>query len=161
MPTSCVRETCHFEVTSAAAAAAAVAVVVGFVFVLHHDVVRSDSVFYRNEHGLIILEWFQTCSVSCEACIDLTKSVVTTIKTHNHIPVYIVTSTSNTNLNAFIEHTELDTSKVEILNINNKKVFRELVDFAYPHGYIIQNNEVTDHRVGLQCNMNFLDKIIR
>lgn len=100
-------------------------------------------------------------SVSCEACIDLTKSIVTTIKSHNHIPVYLVTSTSNTNLNAFIEHTELDTSKVEILNINNKKVFRELVDFAYPHGYIIQNSEVIDHRVGLQCNMNFLDKIIR
>ena len=76
MPTSCVRETCHFEVTSAAAAAAAVAVVVGFVFVLHHDVVRSDSVFYRNEHGLIILEWFQTCSVSCEACKQQTVSYV-------------------------------------------------------------------------------------
>lgn len=100
-------------------------------------------------------------SVSCEACIDLTKALVTTVKSHKHIPVYIITSTSDTNLDSFIDHTELDTSKVEILNINNKKVFRELVDHSYPHGYIIQNKKVVDHRIGLQCNMNFLDKIIR
>ncbi len=100
-------------------------------------------------------------SVSCEACVDLTKNVVTTIKSHKHISVYIITSTSNSNLDAFIEHTALDTSKLEIVNINNTKVFRELVEHAYPHGYIVEDNEIIDHRVGLQCNMNFLDKIIR